>query len=55
MCPLFRIVYLKLIVPGEVKVGLAKFDIIFQTKFLTIRFKKKTYSCRNVYRIFLNF
>ncbi len=47
--------FLILIVLHKVKVDLANFDVKFHTKFLSIKKKKNTYSCINVFQIFLNF
>jgi hypothetical protein len=48
---------LTLILPGEVKVDLAAFDVKFQTMFLyTVSdFLKSTYSFKNIFQIFFNF
>ncbi len=46
---------LTLIEPGEVKVDLANFDLKLQENFISTSHFFFTYSCRNVFRIFLNF
>jgi hypothetical protein len=45
---------LTLIEPGEVKVDLADFDLKLQENFISTSHFFLTYSCRNVFRIFLN-
>jgi hypothetical protein len=44
---------LTLIVPGEVKVNLAIFDVEFQAKFLSIRYEKKPFTAETSFKSFL--
>jgi hypothetical protein len=46
---------LTLIGPGEVKVDLADFDLKLQENLLSTLHIFLTHSCKNVFRIFLNF
>ncbi len=46
---------LTLIEPGEVKVDLTEFDLKLQENFKSTWHFFLTYSCRNVFQIFLNF
>jgi hypothetical protein len=48
-------ILITLIEPGEVKVDHADFDLKLQENFLSTLYFFLTYSCRIVFRIFLNF
>ncbi len=47
--------FITLIGPGEVKADLANIDLKLQENFLSTLFLLNTYSCRNVFQIFLNY